>query len=292
MDREIKHAETPFGEIAFEDRGDGPPALFVHGVFLNGYLWRHVVDRVADLRRCIALDLLAHGATRTADGADLSFGAQAEMLDAFCDALAIDQVDLVGNDSGGGIAQIFAARHPERIRSLTLTNCDVHDRWPPETFEPTIEAVANGRLKELVDGMLTALETARGALSVGYEHAERLSEETIRTYLEPFNSEPAIRQLERFFASMDSAQTVAVEDALRRFQAPTLIVWGTGDIFFDLESAYWLRDTIPGVRKLIELPGAKLFFPEERPDDLTPPLREHWEAAALTDAGDRELTAG
>jgi pimeloyl-ACP methyl ester carboxylesterase len=239
MHREINYAETPRGEIAFEDRGNGPPALFVHGVFLNGYLWRHVVDRVADVRRCIALDLLAHG-TRTPDGADLSFGGQAEMLDAFCDALALDKVDLVGNDSGGGIAQIFAARHPERIRSLALTNCDVHDHWPPETFEPTIEAVANGRLKELVDGMLADVETARGALSVGYEHAEQLSEETIRTYLEPLSSEPAIRGLERFFASMDSAETVAVEDALRRFQAPTLIVWGTEDIFFDVESAYWL----------------------------------------------------
>jgi pimeloyl-ACP methyl ester carboxylesterase len=292
MHREINYAETPFGEIAFEDRGAGPPALFVHGVFLNGYLWRQVVDRVADMRRCIALDLLAHGATRASDGADFSFEGQAEMIAAFCDALGLDQVDLVGNDSGGGIAQIFAARHPERIRSLTLTNCDVHDHWPPEAFQATIEAVANGRLKELLDGMLADIETARDALSVGYERPERLSEETIRTYLEPFSSEPAIRQLERFFASMDSAQTVAAEDALRRLQAPTLIVWGTEDIFFDLESAYWLRDTIPGTRELIKLPGAKLFFPEERPDELTPPLRVHWKAAALIDSGNREVTAG
>src|SRR5437870_515582 len=98
MRHEIKHTATPFGEIAFEDRGSGPPALFVHGVFLNGYLWRHVIDRVVDVRRCIALDLLAHGATRTPEDADLSFVAQAEMLDAFCDSLSLEQVDLVGND--------------------------------------------------------------------------------------------------------------------------------------------------------------------------------------------------
>ena len=52
---------------------------------------------------------------------------QAKMVEAFLDALGIDKVDLVGNDSGGGIAQIFAARNPDRTRSITLTNCEVHE---------------------------------------------------------------------------------------------------------------------------------------------------------------------
>src|ERR1700682_2656084 len=94
----IRYVSTRFGDIAYTERGDGPAALFVHGVFLNGYLWRHVIDRVADARRCIAVDLMAHGATRTAADQDVSFVAQAEMLGAVCDALKLDQVDLVGND--------------------------------------------------------------------------------------------------------------------------------------------------------------------------------------------------
>jgi pimeloyl-ACP methyl ester carboxylesterase len=77
---------------------------------------------------------LAHGATKTSPEQDVDFTAQAEMLEAVCESLKLDQVDLVANDSGGGIAQIFAARHPARIRSLTLTNCDTHDNWPPKPF--------------------------------------------------------------------------------------------------------------------------------------------------------------
>jgi pimeloyl-ACP methyl ester carboxylesterase len=110
--------------------------LFVHGVLLNGQLWRHQLAGLSDIRRCLALDLLAHGDTEIASHQDVSVTANAKMLHEFLDALSIDQVDLVGNDSGGGIAQIFAALHPERVRSLTLTDCDTHDNWPPEAFKP------------------------------------------------------------------------------------------------------------------------------------------------------------
>ena len=121
MAREMRHIATTFGDIAFTDRGDGPVALFLHGVFLNSHLWRHIIDQVVDRRRCIAIDLLAHGMTRTPADQDVSFTAQAEMLNAVCESLDVEQIDLVANDSGGAIAQIFAARHPERIRSLTPT---------------------------------------------------------------------------------------------------------------------------------------------------------------------------
>ena len=285
MSRNIQHVETPMGDIAYEERGSGPPALFVHGVFLNGYLWRHVIARVADVRSCIAVDLPAHGATRTRDDQDLSFEAIAELLEAFCEARSLERIDLVGNDSGGGIAQILAARHPDRLRSLTLTNCDVHDNWPPEAFAPTMQAVEQGRLQEMGESMLADLQTARAAFSVGYERPEELTEETVRTYLEPLQSDAARRHLERWFAAMDCAQTVAVEPQLRALQVPALVVWGTGDPFFDVQWAYWLRDTIPGARKVIELDGAKLFFPEERPDELATALREHWELAASAAAG-------
>jgi uncharacterized protein (TIGR03435 family) len=88
---------------------------------------------LCDIRRNIAVDLLAHGDTEVAPDQDLSVTANAKMLNQFLDALDIDCVDLVGNDSGGGIAQIFAALYPERLRSLTLTDCDAHDNWPPQS---------------------------------------------------------------------------------------------------------------------------------------------------------------
>src|SRR5258705_11379935 len=111
--------QTASGRISYTEQGTGPVALFVHGVLLNGHLWRHQLSQLADIRRSIAVDLLAHGDTEIAPDQDVSVTANAKMLEQFLDALQIDQVDLVGNDSGGGIAQIFAVLHPERVRSLT-----------------------------------------------------------------------------------------------------------------------------------------------------------------------------
>src|SRR5580692_4594120 len=125
-----RNIETSSGRISYVEAGSGPAALFVHGVVLNKHLWRHQVAGLCDIRRCIAVDLLAHGDTEIAPEQDVSVTANAKMLREFLDALQIDLVDLVGNDSGGGIAQIFSALHPERVRSLTLTDCDAHDNWP------------------------------------------------------------------------------------------------------------------------------------------------------------------
>src|SRR5438445_5702366 len=113
-----QYAATDFGNIAYRETGSGPTAVFVHGVFVNGHLWDPLIERLAGIRRCIALDILAHGATGARSDQDLSFDAQAAMLAAFCDVMKLDQVDVIANDSGGGIAQIFAATHPRRIRSL------------------------------------------------------------------------------------------------------------------------------------------------------------------------------
>jgi len=225
MDRNTKHVSTPFGDIAYTEHGAGPAALFVHGVFLNGYYWRHVIDRVADMRRCIAVDLLAHGGTGASAVQDLSFSAQADMLDAVCTALALEPVDLVANDSGGGIAQIFAARHPERIRSLTLTNCDTHDNWPLPAFQPAVRAAERGLYADLGPKMLADVALARSKFALAYEHPEGISADTFRTYLQPvFGTPAAIRNLERFITSLDPRHMVAVEPLLRRLQAPTLVV--------------------------------------------------------------------
>src|SRR3954466_3933882 len=95
--------ETPSGRIAYVEAGEGPVALFVHGVLLNSHLWRHQLAALSDVRRCIALDLLAHGETEITAGQAVSVSANAQMIAEFLAALAIEQVDLVGNDSGGGI---------------------------------------------------------------------------------------------------------------------------------------------------------------------------------------------
>lgn len=275
--------DTPSGQISYVETGKGPVALFVHGVLLNGYLWRHQLDGLSDMRRCIAIDLLAHGTTKIKPDQDVSYDAQSEMLVQFLDARKIDQVDLVANDSGAGIAQIFAANHPERIRSLTLTDADTHDNWPPAAVKDFLEMVAQGGLRKALEKMLAdrkAFESNQG-FGLWYERAQDVADDTIEAYLRPFLSPPErVRDLERFIAAWDNKQTVRVEPGLRRLKAPTLIVWATDDVFFDVKWSHWLEKTIPGTRRRIEFDGARLLFPEERWKDFNRELREHWNAVS------------
>jgi len=277
-----KSVATPSGRIAYVEQGTGPVALFVHGVLLNGYVWRNQVEALSDTRRCIALDLLAHGDTEIAAGQDVSVTANARMIAEFLDALRIERADLIGNDSGGGIAQIFAALHPDRVRSLTLTDCDAHDNWPPDAFRPFLEMVAAGGLQRTLEAMLAdkAVYRSAGALGPAYEHPERVTDQTIEIYLRPFlRSEGRLRDFERFLLAFDCKHTLAVEGSLRKLQAPTLIVWGTDDVYFDVRWSHWLADTIPGTKRRVELQGARIFFPEERPEALNRELHAHWDAA-------------
>ena len=274
--------QTASGRISYAEQGAGPVALFVHGVLLNGFLWRHQLADLSNIRRCIAVDLLAHGDTEIAPDQDVSVTANAKMLKEFLDALKIDQVDLVGNDSGGGIAQIFAALYPRRVRSLTLTDCDVHDNWPPEAFKPFLAMAAAGGLHEALQAMLSDPSVYRSpqALGPAYEHPERVSEESIEKYLRPLvSSEQRTRDFQRFLAAFDCKHTLAIEDRLKKLKAPTLIVWGTDDVYFDVKWSHWLADHIPGTRRRVDFKGGRIFFPEERWEDFNRELREHWQAS-------------
>ena len=277
-----QRVETASGRISYTEQGAGPVALFVHGVLLNGHLWRHQLAELSDIRRSIAVDLLAHGDTEIAPDQDVSVTANANMLVEFLDALKIDRVDLVGNDSGGGIAQIFAAVHPERVRSLTLTDCDTHDNWPPEAFKPFLAMAAGGGLRGTLDAMLSDKRVYRSAQALGpaYEHPDRVTDDSIETYLRPLvRTEQRTRDLQRFLAAFDNRHTVAIEGRLKSLKTPTLIVWGTDDVYFDVKWSRWLADTIPGTRRRVEFEGARIFFPEERSADFNQELRTHWLAA-------------
>jgi pimeloyl-ACP methyl ester carboxylesterase len=274
--------KTTSGTINYAESGTGPVALFVHGVLLNGRLWRHQLEELSDVRRSIAVDLLAHGDTEIAPDQDVSVTANAKMLREFLDALKIDHVDLVGNDSGSGICQIFAALFPDRVRTLTLTNGDTHDNWPPEAFKPFLAMAAAGGLQGTLEAMLSDKNVYRSpqALGPAYEHPERVSDESIERYLRPLvKTEQRTRDLQRFLAAFDNSHTVAIADRLKTLNTPTLIVWGTDDVYFPVNWARWLADTIPGTRRSVELTGARIFFPEERWREFNAELRAHWQTA-------------
>ena len=281
-----RFAEVASGRIAYVEEGDGPPALFVGGVPLNGYHWRHVMERLRHRRRCIAIDLMGLGYSAIAPAQPVSFRAQARMIAEVLDTLALKKVDLIANDSGGAIAQIFAAAHPERLRSLALTNCDIDEGWPPPQVLPAIELARKGALAPIFQAMAERPDLARERHARGepvplfrcYADPGVLTDEVIRLYLErPLSSPQRIDAFHRYWMGFDNAETIAIRPALAALQVPTLIVWGLDDIFFDVKWAYWLKNTIPGARRVIEVPDARLFFAEDRPDALAAPVLEFWE---------------
>ena len=183
MAQQKQRVTTRVGEVAYAERGEGPAALFVHGVFLNSYYWRHVMARLGGERRCLAPDLLGHGDTPARPGQDVSLRAEAELLEAFCEAMDLDQVDVVANDSGSAIAQIFAARYPERIRTLTLTNGDADGNYPPADFRQVVEMAKGGVFSAQREAFAADINLLRPGFAAGYENIDAVSDETLRVYL-------------------------------------------------------------------------------------------------------------
>jgi pimeloyl-ACP methyl ester carboxylesterase len=277
MSSKRRLASTAQGEIAYRETGSGPAAIFIHGVFLNADLWDAQLRELADLRRCIAPDLLAHGQS-TLGGGELTIARQAEMVISFIDAVTGGgQVDLVGNDTGGAIAQLVAVAIPDRVRSLTLTNCDTDENLPPAAFQSIVDLARAGELAGALPAIAGSPELARASLASSLEHPEALSDDVLMAFFAPFADPGRAAAVQAYVAGMDNAVTVAIRGGLARLQARTLIVWGTGDGFFDLSWARWLADTIPGAQ-LVTVDGGRLFFPMERPAELNQPLRELWQA--------------
>jgi pimeloyl-ACP methyl ester carboxylesterase len=285
---------TRSGEIAYTEVGTGPAALFVHGAGLSGALWRHVIEDLSGTSRCVAADLPAHGASPARE--DMSVAALAEALADLCDSLGLGQVDLVGNDTGGAIAQVFAARHPDKIRSLTLTNCECEGNFPAPGFAAVIEQARQGALAPLLAAIAANPEAwPTNPLSMGYQDPGQVPADAWRDYLTGIGGTiERARESERLLASLDAADIEAAGGQLRILQAPTLLVWGTGDENFDVKWAYHLRDMIPGAHEVIEIEGAKIFFPEERPADLVPHLGRLWarERALAGDGGLDQVAQG
>jgi haloalkane dehalogenase len=276
-----KFADTSFGRIAYVEQGAGPVALFVHGYPVNGFAWRGTLDDLAATRRCIALDLMGLGYSEIGPEQDLGFDQQAAMIAAFMDRLGLSQVDLVGNDSGASISQVFAARHPARLRSLTITNCEVHDLWPNPMLKAVFDQFADPSIVIGLNAMLQSAAVARQGLNSVYEDAERIPDEAFKTYLEPvLSSEERTNSMRRFLNLSNLKVLKAIAPQLREVKAPTQVVWGEADAAFDLKSVDWLKNNIAGMRRVIMVPRGKLFFPEEHPKLMSVLLQEFWRSLA------------
>jgi pimeloyl-ACP methyl ester carboxylesterase len=281
LDKHRDQVQTKSGPASYIDTGGpGRVALFVHGLGTSSYLWRHVIDQLDGQRRCVAVDLPLHGQTPAAADQDFTLPGFARFLAEVCEGLELTDIDLVANDTGGAISQVFATGHPELLHTLTLTNCEAHDNLPPKLLLPAVWLAHMGLAARISPRLLRDIRRGRKRFyGLGYQDIENLPEDLARFWLESQFATPELaRQNERIMTSLHARDLLAIEPALARLQVPTLIVWGTGDKFFRLKWAYWLRDTIPGATEVVELSGARIFFPDERATELTAALRRHWDA--------------
>jgi len=277
-----RFARTRFGDIAYVERGTGLAALFLHAHPLNGFQWRGALDRLAAHRRCIAPDFLALGYTRVASGQSVAPAAQTDMLVALLDRLAIPSVDLVASDSGGAVAQLLVTRHPQRVRTLLLTNCDEEHDSPPPSIQPLLALARAGKSTEVFPGWLTDKASARKTFGGAvYADTAVLTDEAIDYYFSPLIRSAEQRALvDASLVGFEPNPLAGIGPLLKRCETPTRIVWGTADAIFSPDSPDRLDRSFGNSRGVRRLAGAKTFWPEEFPDVLAEEARRLWEGDA------------
>lgn len=286
-----KFIKTDQSRIAYVERGKGHGALFLHGFPLNGFQWRGVIPRLSDGHWCVAPDLLALGYSEVTAGQRVAPQAQVEMLAQFLDQLSIPSVDVVANNSGGAIAQLFITRYPGRAGSLLLTNCDTEPDSPPPAVLPVVALARAGKfadewlVPQLADKTLARSEKGLGGQC--YANPTHPTDEAIEIYLRPLLSSPQRKALTNAYAmALDPNPLAGIASALKHCHVPTRIVWGTADKIFSQASPDYLDHTVGNSLGVRRVPGAKLFFPEEMPDLIAEEAARLWNDKSLLTKGD------
>jgi len=259
------------GTIHYQQAGpaEGRPIVFVHGYVMGGDLWAGLGERLASrgLRAIMPTWPLGAQPEPMNPGTDLTPRGIAATIAAFLEAGDLDDVVLVGNDTGGAFCQIAAAHHPERIGALVLTNCDMFENFPPGFFKALVAAAKlPGGLKAAIAPMRTA--TARrspmgyGMLSHG--DVDHLAREWVRPALQ----QPAVLEdLRKVTVALDKAETLDAAERLREFRRPVLLAWATDDRFFPLKDARRLAALLPDAR-VETIPASRAFSMIDQPDRL------------------------
>jgi pimeloyl-ACP methyl ester carboxylesterase len=257
------------GTIHYEEAGpaDGRPVVFVHGFAMGSSLWEPLSQRLATQGFfCLAptWPLGAHTEPMHPD-ALLTMESIAGMVGELLDALSLDDVVLVGNDTGGALAQLVATGTPERLGALVLTSCDAFEHFPPPILKPFIAAAKAG---PAFDAVLQPLRTRLGRTR-GYgalAHAD--IDAPVSEWVGPALRDRRIRRdLRQFTASLNQQTTVRAAASLPRFTKPALIAWSADDAFFPLEDGRRLADALPNSRfEVIE--NARTFSMIDQPDRL------------------------
>lgn len=260
--------ELPQGTLGYREAGSGPALVFVHGLLVNANLWRKVVERLAPDFRCIALELPLGSHELPMPGADLSPPRLADLIADAIEALGLEDVTLIGNDTGGALCQLVVTRRPERIGRLVLTSCDYRDNFPPPMFgyfKPVV------RIPGAIPLLLAPMRVGpprRLPIAFGWLVKRPIDRPAEDSYVLPTLSSGAVRDdLKKVIRGLDKRHTNEAADRLGAFDRPALIAWSREDKFFKPEHAERLAQDLPRAR-LEWIEDSRTFSPEDQPARL------------------------
>lgn len=261
--------KLPQGTVHYRDEGAGPPVVLVHGVLVDGGVWDRVLPALSAHARCIVPDLpLGSHRHPMEKGADLSPPGLAAIVAALIERLDLDEVTLVGNDTGGALCQLVVTNHPGRIGGLVLTNCDAFENFPPPAFRLLIKGLAR------VPGAVAALGALgrfrvmrRLSMAAAPLTVEPVEDTVVASWVAPLRKRAIRRDLIKVLRSIDARHTIEAAERLPAFRRPVLIAWGTRDPFFPLTDAEKLAARFPDAR-LERIDGARAFVQIDAPARL------------------------
>jgi pimeloyl-ACP methyl ester carboxylesterase len=266
----MKEIELTAGTVRYRDSGDGPPIVFVHGLLVDGTLWRKVVPALESRFRCIVPDLpLGSHTIPMNPGADLTPPGLARVIGDLLERLDLHDATLVANDTGGALTQILlASGDTERIGRVVLTPSDSFDNFFPPMFRPLqllgrIPGGVNAAIQPLRIRALRRLPVAFGWLA-----KRPIPAEVTDAWLRPSQTDKAIRRdTARVLASVDRRHTLAAAEKLHRFERPVLLAWAPEDRVFPIAHAHRLAGLFPDAH-VEEVPDSYTFVPEDQPGRL------------------------
>lgn len=261
--------ELSASRLRYQEFGEGPPVVFVHGLLVNGDLWRKVVPVVAGAGyRCIVPDWPLGAHSVPVPDADLTPPGLAAMVAEFLEALDLSDVTLVANDTGGAITQLVMADHSARVGRVVLTPCDCFEAFFPSVFAPLPRlARIPGAIWLLVQS-LRLRATHRLPIALGWVTKRHPPADVVESYLLPTRRDPLIRDdLRRFVSSVHNSHTLAAAERLGGFTKPVLLAWAREDRLFPVSLATRLAAVLPDARlELID--DSYSFVPEDQPQAL------------------------
>jgi pimeloyl-ACP methyl ester carboxylesterase len=267
--------DLPAGPVEYRQRGEGTPVVFVHGVGVNGDLWRHVAPPLADAGfRTLAPDwpLGGHSLPLRPD-ADLSLPGLARIVADFLDALDLRDACVVANDTGGAVTQWLLGHDAERVGRAVLTSCDAFEKFPPAP-QLYLKPAARLRLLGLVARAVQWKPVQRTPTAYGWTTKKPIDPAIMRSYSSHIAAEPGVRRdLSRLLLAVDTRYTHEAAAALPRFDKPALVVWADDDKLFPREHGRRLADLLPQGRFLL-IDDSRTFIPEEQPERLVAMIRD------------------